>query len=55
MPNKNYKINQGLPKGILTSLRTKVSNIKKCVKLKTVQGAKKYNNNFKLIKTTNLN
>ena len=45
MPNKNYKINQGLPKGILTSLRTKVSNIKKCVKLKTVQGKQQLQKN----------
>ena len=41
MPNKNYRISHGLQKGFLSPLRTKISNIEKCVELKTLLSAKK--------------
>ena len=41
IPNKNYRISHGLQKGFLSPLRTKISNIKKFVELKTLLSAKK--------------
>ena len=55
IPNKNYRISHGLQKGFLSPLRTKISNTKKFVELKTLLSAKKQNKNLKLIKTAYLN
>ena len=41
IPNKNCRISHGLQKGFLSPLRTKISNIGKCVELKTLLSAKK--------------
>ena len=41
MPNKNYKISHGLQKGFLSPLRTKISNIEKCVEIKTLLSKRK--------------
>ena len=41
MPNKKYRISNGLQKGFLSPLRTKISNIEKCLKLTTLLSIKK--------------
>ena len=51
MPNKSYKISHGLQKGFLSPLRTKISNIEKCVEIKTpLLSAKKIEQELKTYK-----
>ena len=50
IPNKNYRISHTLQKGFLSPLRTKISNIKKYVKLNTLLSTKKIEQEFKTYK-----
>ena len=50
MPNKNYRISHGLQKGFLSPLRTKISNIEKCVETKDLTKRKKIEQEFKTYK-----